>query len=108
MPTDIDIATRMVRTQKSAQDRGKHFDMSFGKMKELLSATHCFITGVELETGSENKDNYLTLERLDNSKGYTDDNVVACCQRINQKKGELTIEEIVQIYKALKKKKIIK
>lgn len=99
--SDIDVATRMVRTQKSASDRGKEFTMSFNRMKELLEATHCFITGVELETGSENKDNYLTLERLDNSKGYTDDNVVACSSYINKKKGDLSVEEIEKIYYAL-------
>jgi hypothetical protein len=105
--TDIEIAKRMVRTEKSASDRGKEFSISFEKMKELLSSTHCYITGVELETGEDNKDNFLTLERLDNEKGYTDDNVVACSSYINKKKGDLSVQEIVMIYDALRAKGII-
>lgn len=105
--SDMEVAQRMVRTEKSARDRGKHFDMSFAKMKELLETTHCFITGVELETGSESKDNYLTLERLDNEKGYTDDNVVACSSYINKKKGDLSVEEVKMIYEAMQKKGLL-
>lgn len=104
---DIDIAKRLVRTERSANDRGKEFSLSFKKMKQLLSAKKCYITGVDLQMEDDKADNYLTIERLDNNKGYVDENVVACSSYINKKKGDLTLEEIKLIYQACKKKKFI-
>jgi len=100
---DIDIAKRLVRTQQSAYTRGKEFDMSFKKMKSLLHTKKCYITGIEMQSVDDKANDYLTLERLDNSQGYFDSNVVACCSYINKKKGELTIDEIKLIYNAFKK-----
>lgn len=105
--TDLQIAQRLVRTAQSAKNREKEFNMSFKRMKQLMNTKTCFITGEELQTDDETLSNYLSLERLDNSKGYTDDNVVACTRFMNQKKSDLTVEDIVLMYKALKKKRII-
>tara|TARA_R100000656_G_scaffold124946_1_gene104528 strand:+ start:1558 stop:1878 length:321 start_codon:yes stop_codon:yes gene_type:complete len=105
--TDIEIAKRLVRTEHSASSRGKEFNMTFKKMKALLSTKTCYITGVELQTEDEKADNYLTLERLDNEQGYIDSNVVACSSYINKKKGDLTVQEVKDIYNAMKKKKIL-
>lgn len=105
--TDLDIAKRMTRTAKSASDRGKEYDLSFKRMKELLNTKTCYITGVELQSEDDRADNFLTLERLDNSVGYTDDNVVACSSYINKKKGDLTVEEVKMIYEAMKKKGLL-
>lgn len=107
MIKDIDVAKRLVRTEHSAVSRGKEFNLSFKKMKALLTSKTCFITGVELQTEDERADNYLTLDRLDNEKGYVDDNVVACSSYINKKKGDLSVQEIKDLYNALKKKKLV-
>lgn len=37
------------------------------------------------------------LDRQDNNKGYTQDNVVSCCPRCNYAKGEMTVQEFVQM-----------
>ena len=36
---------------------------------------------------------YNGLDRVDNSKGYTIDNVVSCCSKCNRAKGTMTVDE---------------
>lgn len=105
--TDLDIAQRLVRTEHSARARGKDFDISFTKMKSLLTAKKCYISGRSLQSHDPTAPDYLTIERLDNDKGYVEDNVVACSKVMNGKKGDLTVQEITMLYKALKRKNII-
>lgn len=104
---DIDIAKRLVRTQQSANKRNLPFDMSFAKMKRILNAKRCFFTNVELTFEDPESENYLTLDRVDASKGYVDDNVVACARAFNLRKGDVTAIDIVQMYKGLKKKNLV-
>lgn len=105
--TDLEISQRMVRTAHSARSRDIEFNMSFEYMKELLNTKICFITGTLLQMEDDSLDDYLTLERLDNSVGYTDDNVVACRSYINKKKGDLSVKEVEMIYKAMQKKGLL-
>lgn len=104
---DIDIAKRLVRTQQSANKRGIHFDLSFSKLKRLLNSKTCFFTGDKLNFDEPEHDNYLTLDRLDASRGYTDDNLVACSRAFNMRKGEASAKDILLMYKGLKKKGLI-
>lgn len=104
---DIDIAKRLVRTEHSATSRGIEFDLSFSRLKQVLNAKKCYFTGEELEHDNVSHPNYLTLDRIDASKGYTDKNVVACGRSFNQRKGNITAEDIVLMHKALKKRKLI-
>lgn len=46
----------------------------------------------------------IGLDRIDNSKGYTLDNVLPCCPTCNVIRGvDLTVEEMVEVAKLLKK-----
>ena len=100
--TDLDVAYKMVQINRSAKKRNIKFGMSLSKVKTLLKTKKCFYTGVEMNHTHEDA-NQLTFDRVDNEKGYTDDNVVACCRIINMRKTDLKISEIELIYKALKR-----
>ena len=100
--TDLDVAYKMVQINRSAKKRNIKFGMSLSKVKALLKTKKCFYTGVEMNHIHEDV-NQLTFDRVDNEKGYTDDNVVACCRIINMRKTDLKISEIELIYKALKR-----
>jgi hypothetical protein len=100
---DLHVAKKMVAIKTSADARGIHFDMSLKKVRQLLNTKRCFISGLPLNK-IQHDPNQLTFDRLDNTKGYTDDNVVACSFKVNQLKGDLTIEEITMLYMAIQKK----
>lgn len=103
MVSDVDIAQKLLAIKSSADSRGIEFNLSLKKVKKLLSTKKCYISGVELNK-IQKDDNQLTFDRLDNSKGYIDDNVVACSLRMNRLKGELTIEDIIMLYNSVVKK----
>lgn len=103
MVSDVDIAQKLLAIKSSADSRGIEFNLSLRKVKKLLSTKKCYISGVELNK-IQKDDNQLTFDRLDNSKGYIDDNVVACSLRMNRLKGELTIEDIIMLYNSVVKK----
>ena len=103
MVSDVDIAQKLLAIKSWADSRGIEFNLSLRKVKKLLSTKKCYISGVELNKVQKD-DNQLTFDRLDNSKGYIDDNVVACSLRMNRLKGELTIEDITMLYKSVVKK----
>jgi hypothetical protein len=103
MVSDFDVAKKLVSIKSSADSRGIEFDLSLRKVRHLLNAKKCYISGVTLNR-IQGDDNQLTFDRLDNSKGYTDDNVVACSLRMNRVKDSLTIGDITMLYKSIVKK----
>lgn len=92
---------------RSANKRGLEFNLSHKKLRELLLKTHCEITG-KLLSNKQNSHYLRTIDRKDNRKGYTDDNVVVCTRRINSLKGSLLPEDIELLYKFMIKEELIK
>jgi len=106
---DIKLCQAYIRTVQGAKDRDIECTLSLKKFQQLKKITRCYYTNIKLICGEPAKaqaDNW-SIDRLDNNKGYTDNNVVVCSQRINAKKGSISIDEIKAIYKGLKKKKLI-
>lgn len=104
--TDRKVARKFLDIEKSAQERGITFNMSLKKVRSLLNTKKCYFTGRPLNNVNHHADQ-LTFDRIDNSKGYIDSNVVACSYAFNLLKGNLTVEQIVLMYEGLKKKKIV-
>ena len=98
---ELEIAKKYVNKARSSHDRGIEFNLSFSKYKRLLKAERCYYTGVRFTDAGDFK---MTIDRIDASKGYTDENTVACTTKFNFAKGCLTIEQCKQIYKALIRK----
>lgn len=102
--SDIEVAKKMISIKHSADTRGIIFDMSLRRVRQLLNMNKCFITGVELNRVNGD-DNQLTFDRLDNTKGYINSNVVACSLKMNRAKDSLTVDDIRLLYLAIVKKK---
>jgi hypothetical protein len=100
--TDVDIAHKLLYIHRSARKRNIEFDLSFLKTKKLMKAKKCYFTGNDLNY-IPNDDDQISFDRVDNDKGYTDDNVVACSRSFNSKKSDLTVEDIKNLYKGLLK-----
>jgi acetyl-CoA carboxylase alpha subunit len=96
--SDVEVARKLVNIHSSAQSRGLEFNLTFEYVKKLLEYTTCFYTNA---TFTEDGPNQRTFDRVDNEKGYVIGNVVACTTDINGKKNNLTIDEIICLYKKL-------
>ena len=95
---DVEVAKKLVNIHSSAQSRNLDFDLTFEYVKKLLEYSTCFYTKV---TFTEDGPNARSFDRVDNDRGYVIGNVVACTTDINGKKNNLTIDEIICLYKKL-------
>ena len=77
------VRTKRRNLKRSAKSRGLAFNLSTNDVAELLSTRFCYYTGRELN------DVNFSIDRKDCSKGYVDDNVVACCKDANNLKSQL-------------------
>lgn len=76
------------------------FSLSKERFKELINIS-CFYcktapkNSLILRNKTEGNKNFIYngLDRMDNSKGYTDENVVPCCKKCNLMKKDMSIEE---------------
>lgn len=96
--TDIEVAKKMVNIHSSASSRNIEFGLTFEDVRKLLEYETCYYTGVQF---TEEGNNARSFDRVDNNKGYVTGNVVACTVDINGKKNNLTIDEIICLYKKL-------
>lgn len=93
---DYHIAKKLIQLKQSADSRKIPFSLKFTTVKKLLNAKVCFYTGKPFDKkGLQAR----SIDRVDSSKGYVDDNVVACTVDVNIKKTNLTVEEILLIAK---------
>jgi hypothetical protein len=75
------------------------------KLKWELTLDHikslplvCHYTSKKL-TLDANKDNTISLDRIDNTRGYIKENVVLCCSNINIMKNTLPIKTFISLCK---------
>ena len=76
---------------RRAKKRGIVWDISKKDYESLRKITKCHYTGVTLEIAetSQQKSNTWTLDRIDNTLGYTMTNVVVCSRDANLIKNSL-------------------
>jgi hypothetical protein len=89
----------MIKISQSAQDRKLEFNLKFETVKSLMNYNNCYYT--ERSFGEEGSLYGRSFDRVDSSKGYVEGNVVACTIDINQKKSNLSLEEIICLYNKL-------
>lgn len=86
VPFDTYVSLKMLHKQVQCAKRGIEFSLSFADMKRLLSRKKCYYSGIEMTMEGKHS---LSLDRIDDTKGYTSDNTVACSSYINGLKNEL-------------------
>jgi len=97
---DIYVANKLVALKKSADQRKLRFGVTFAKLKRELNRKRCYYTGIVIDHSKP--PSHISIDRIDNDKGYTDDNIVGCSVAANQFKANLTIEEIGKLYEKIK------
>ncbi len=64
--------------KSKAQKRGIFCELNWNEVKKLRSG-NCYYCGI--------KNEYMTIDRKDNNKGYIKSNCVSCCWLCNKSKG---------------------
>lgn len=85
---DIHVASRFKTIMVRAKEKGIEFDITIKQLARVMKTTHCAYTGVKFSDNAESE-NYLTIDRVDHTKGYTKSNIVACTSRANSIKSLL-------------------
>ena len=96
---DKNVCQRYLSTIESAQARNIKFELSLTAYKNLLRRKYCPYTGEKL-TVTGNKPN-ISIDRINNSKGYIPGNVIACSKYANSKKSDMSPEMIMNMAKIL-------
>lgn len=100
--TDYKIKTylskRMQRCIYAAKSRAKEKNVGFDITEvDLVVPEFCPVLGIPLYEISDGRDNRPSLDRIDNTKGYTKDNVIVISLRANRLKSDASLEELNNI-----------
>jgi hypothetical protein len=91
------IENRFTKLKSAAAQKNRQVDLTFEQYKELVEDKKCTYCEGNLPTCGGG------LDRIDNSKGYTKDNVTPCCTSCNTIRGnKLTYEQMKKISSILK------
>lgn len=83
------LTGRFFNAHKKANRWSQVFELSFTQYEHLVSQP-CYYCGTSLENMAG-----IGLDRKDNSKGYSIENVLPCCGKCNRIRGDdLTVEEM--------------
>jgi len=94
-------------TKRGAKRRGYTFKLTLKQIKQL-GQQNCYYCGGEPSNYKKldftyQEIHYNGIDRVDNTKGYTLDNVVPCCKWCNQAKSDMSItkfnEWLTRLYK---------
>lgn len=94
------------RLKASAKKRNIEFDLTLTDLNNLSWYPICPILNIPLVNNKgKPKDNSYSIDRIDSSRGYTNDNIIVVSYKANRLKSNATKEEldlISNFYKDLK------
>lgn len=105
------VLSKRLQILKSANSRGLEFNLTDANVRKLLSTKECYYTGVAFNEGDDPL-NIRTFERVDDTKGYVQGNVVVVTLRANRIKNLLVeqdnelnigIEQFISMAEQIKK-----
>lgn len=77
----------------------REFDLSVDDIKNAIKDTRfalCPVTGKPLKSGEQNGEDW-SIDRVNSSKGYTEDNIIVLSSDANKAKDDLDIEGIIRV-----------
>ena len=98
------IEDKFIRLRRQLVLRNKYTDevLSTQELIELHNSQQgrCVYTGLEYSL-TEKGPLYMTIDRMDNTKGYSKTNVALCCWFVNCAKNAWPLEQMKQLWKYL-------
>jgi hypothetical protein len=77
-------------------------------ISDIIIPDYCPVLGTKLDIGDRKKHgNAPSIDRIDNSKGYTKENIMIVSNRLNMLKNDATLDELIMMckfYQNLKEK----
>lgn len=93
--TNNPVSCILAAAKRRAKVNGLEFSITH---KDVIIPTHCPINGLPLVIGStKQSDNSPSLDRIDNTKGYIPGNVKVISWRMNRRKSDMTMSEILAL-----------
>jgi 5-methylcytosine-specific restriction endonuclease McrA len=94
--------------KRGAASRGLSYTLTTEQFDAIVvgMCNYCgdSLTGTSKGQGKTSGDfAYTGIDRVDNSKGYTADNVITCCWKCNNMKGKLGVDEFTEHVKKIHK-----
>lgn len=85
----------ITNAKRRAAEKGIEFDLT---AEDIIIPKICPILGIKLVRGEKGfNESSPSLDRIDNTKGYTRDNVRVISLRANKMKGYATLDEMIKI-----------
>ena len=96
--TKKDFKTLWSNLKASATKRNIPFDLSPTDIDTIGIPICCPVLGIPLQfhTGTV-QDNSISFDRIDSTKGYTVDNLLVVCYKVNRIKSDASIDELKRI-----------
>ena len=85
--TQNPIGAQFAKMRHRDKVRGVDFSLTIAKARKLYQQP-CVYCGDPTPS--------LNLDRVDSSRGYSNDNVVPCCLRCNKMKSDMTTQEFIE------------
>ena len=83
-----------------AKKRASKNNLEFNILPEdIIFTGYCPVSGLKLNCGTNKIDTSLSLDRVDNTKGYVKGNVVAISRWANLKKSDMTLDDLKKLTK---------
>lgn len=85
-----------------AKERGLEYNLT---KEDVIIPSHCPVLGIEIRKNEGQRgpnDNSPTIDRIDNNRGYTKDNIKIISWRANRLKNNATIEELEKVLQYMK------
>jgi hypothetical protein len=87
-----------------ARDRSKKKNMDFTITKEdIVIPEICPLLGIKIDIECKDRFHSPSLDRIDNTKGYTPDNIWVISNRANTLKNDASLQELQTLVENLKK-----
>ena len=104
------LSDRQKAIKLRAKNKNLDFNIPVNYLLNLYNKQNglCYYTGIPLKITTDNwlkkgqaDVDVLSVDRIDPSKGYVEDNLVLCCSSINKLKGNSTLEELNYLLTAI-------
>lgn len=81
----------------NSKQRAKKSNMEHNLLfEDIVIPEYCPVLGIKLETGDRKTHyNAPSIDRIDNKKGYTKDNIIIMSTKANMLKKDATLEELI-------------